>query len=119
MPALENVAVVLAALASAKVTAPGPLTAVQLYVNAPGGFGKPSSVAEPFKFAASDTAMYQSRTRAHDRGLVNRNHNIITAGSCAIICRETQSVDSAVRERGGRVSRACIRKRHRSRTGHR
>ena len=47
----------LAALALAKVTVPGPLTAVQPYVNAPGGFGKPSSVAEPFKGAGSDNAM--------------------------------------------------------------
>jgi hypothetical protein len=30
---------------------PGPLTLVHVYVSAPGGFGIPSSVAEPFKLA--------------------------------------------------------------------
>jgi hypothetical protein len=46
-PALEKVAVVLAAVAVPNVTVPGPATLLQLYVTAPGGFGCPSSVADP------------------------------------------------------------------------
>ena len=44
-------AVVLAAFGLANVTVPGPLTFVHVKVNAPGGFGSPSSVAEPLKLA--------------------------------------------------------------------
>jgi hypothetical protein len=51
VPGTANVAVVAGAEASANVTAPGPLTVLHVYVNAPGGFGRPSSVAEPLKLA--------------------------------------------------------------------
>ena len=47
----EKVTAVLAAFGSTNVTVPGPVALVQVYVNAPGGFGSPSSVAEPFKIA--------------------------------------------------------------------
>ena len=40
-----------AALTSAKVTVPGPLTSVQVRVNAAGGSGQPSSVAVPLRDA--------------------------------------------------------------------
>jgi hypothetical protein len=50
-PPAEKAAPVLAAVGSTNVTVPGPLTLVHVYVNAPGGFGSPSSVAEPFKTA--------------------------------------------------------------------
>ena len=49
-PAVK-VAVVLAAFASPNVTLPLPLTLLHVKVNAPGGFGSPSSVAEPLKVA--------------------------------------------------------------------
>ena len=51
VPAAEKVAVVLAAFGLANVTVPGPLSLLHEYVNAPGGFGSPSSVAEPLKVA--------------------------------------------------------------------
>src|SRR5205814_693167 len=51
-PPAEKAAPVLAAAGSTNVTVPGPLTLVHEYVNAPGGFGSPSSVAEPLKVAA-------------------------------------------------------------------
>ena len=47
LPVLANRAVVLSALALAKVTVPGPLTFLQVVVRAPGGFGSPSSEAVP------------------------------------------------------------------------
>ena len=48
-PPVEKVTAVLAAFGFTNVTVPGPLTLLQVYVNAPGGLGSPSSVAEPFK----------------------------------------------------------------------
>ena len=42
---------VLGAAGLANVTVPGPVILLQEYVNAPGGFGSPSSVAEPLKLA--------------------------------------------------------------------
>jgi hypothetical protein len=54
------VAVVLAAAGLANVTVPGPLTSLQEYVNAPGGFGRPSSVAEPLKVAALGRVIVRS-----------------------------------------------------------
>ena len=53
VPGSANVAVVIGADASTNVTAPGPLTVLHVYVNAPGGFGRPSSVAEPLRLAAA------------------------------------------------------------------
>lgn len=50
-PPTENVAIVLAAVESANVTVPGPLALFHRYVNAAGGFGRPSSVADPLNIA--------------------------------------------------------------------
>ena len=53
VPGRANVAVVAGVDASANVTAPGPLTMLHVYVNAAGGFGRPSSVADPLRLAAA------------------------------------------------------------------
>ncbi len=47
MPASANDAVVASALASANATVPGPDNVVHVAVSAPGGFGRPSSLAVP------------------------------------------------------------------------
>src|SRR5438132_1370758 len=51
VPAVENVAVVLSALAFANVTVPGPLNLDQVVRRMP--FGKPSSVAVPERLASA------------------------------------------------------------------
>jgi len=51
MPGPRKVAVVVGEVGSANVTPPGPLIAVHPMVNAPGGFGSPSSVADPLNVA--------------------------------------------------------------------
>ena len=51
MPAPENEAVVARSVLLENVTVPGPLTLDQVVVKAPGGFGIPSSEAEPIKVA--------------------------------------------------------------------
>src|SRR4051812_16984013 len=51
MPSVENVAVVFSALASVKLTVPGPLTFDQVVVSVAGGFGSPSSLALPLNDA--------------------------------------------------------------------
>ena len=51
VPAAEKLAVVLTALAFAKLTVPGPLTFDQTVVTAPGGLGNPSSVTLPASVA--------------------------------------------------------------------
>jgi len=48
---VEKLALVSTALASAKVTVPGPDTFDQVVVTAPGGFGRPSSVTVPSRLA--------------------------------------------------------------------
>ncbi len=53
MPSAEKLAVVSTALASPKVTVPGPLTWLQVVVTAPGGSGSPSSVTVPSRAALS------------------------------------------------------------------
>jgi hypothetical protein len=53
VPPSEKATAVLAAFELTNVTVPGPFTLVQVYVNAPGGLGSPSSVADPFKVALS------------------------------------------------------------------
>jgi len=53
VPPAEKAATVLAAVGSTNVTVPGPLALLQVYVNAPGGLGRPSSLAEPFTTALS------------------------------------------------------------------
>jgi len=60
VPGTANVAVVAGAEASANVTASGPLTVLHVYVNAPGGFGRPSSVAEPLKLALFGSVIVRS-----------------------------------------------------------
>jgi hypothetical protein len=60
VPGTSNVAVVAGAEASANVTASGPLTVLHVYVNAPGGFGRPSSVAEPLKLALFGSVIVRS-----------------------------------------------------------
>src|SRR5207249_9146321 len=57
-PPAEKVTAVLVAVGSSNVTVPGPLALLQVYVNAPGGFGIPSSVAEPFKSALGVGAVW-------------------------------------------------------------
>ena len=58
-PLVENVAVVDATLGSAKVTVPGPLTAVHAIVRvAPGG--RPSSVTVPLSVAAAGSVIVWS-----------------------------------------------------------
>ena len=49
VPEVENVAIVVTALAFAKLTVPGPLNFDQVVCSVP--FGKPSSVAVPERFA--------------------------------------------------------------------
>ncbi len=51
VPSVEKLAVVSTALASPKVTVPGPLTWLQVVVTAPGGFGSPSSLTVPSSVA--------------------------------------------------------------------
>ena len=53
MPGSENEAVVARTALLENVTVPGPLTLDQVIVKAPGGFGMPSSEAEPIKVAES------------------------------------------------------------------
>ena len=60
VPGTANVAVVAGAEASANVTTPGPLTVLHVYVNAPGGFGRPSSVAEPLKLTPFGSVIVRS-----------------------------------------------------------
>ncbi len=55
-----NVAVVAFALAFAKVTVPGPLTADQVVVTVAGGFGNPSSVTVPLSVALAGKVMVWS-----------------------------------------------------------
>jgi|SRR5882724_4439630 len=54
VPAAENVTFVEGDEALPKVTMPGPLTFVQIVVTTPGGFGKPSSITVPSRFAEVD-----------------------------------------------------------------
>src|SRR5205823_700838 len=59
VPAVGTSAVVVAALAGAKVTVPGPLVRVQVMVSA-GGAGKPSSVTVPFSVAVDGSVTVRS-----------------------------------------------------------
>ena len=60
VPACEKLAVVLAALALAKVAVPGPLNLLHLRVSAPGGLGKPSSVAVATRLAVLGNVIVRS-----------------------------------------------------------
>ena len=51
LAAFIALAVVSTALAFPKVAVPGPLTSLQIVVTVPGGFGRPSSVTVPLRFA--------------------------------------------------------------------
>jgi hypothetical protein len=57
VPARLKPAVVLRAFAFAKLTVPGPLTFVHEVVSAAGGFGNPSSEAEPLSDAVAGRTM--------------------------------------------------------------
>src|SRR5690606_15975982 len=56
-PSTLKLAVVLNAFAFPNVTVPGPLTFVHVVVIADGGFGRPSSVAVPLRFADAGNAI--------------------------------------------------------------
>ena len=60
VPAAENDAVVTAADALPKLTVPGPEIFVHSKVSAPGGFGKPSSVAVPCSEAWAGSVMVRA-----------------------------------------------------------
>jgi hypothetical protein len=57
VPVALKLAVVFNALALPNVTVPGPLTVLHVVVNVAGGFGNPSSVAVPFRFAADGSVI--------------------------------------------------------------
>ena len=60
MPAWVNPAVVSGALAWANTTVPGPLALLQATLSAPGGSGRPSSVAVPARSADPGRATARS-----------------------------------------------------------
>src|SRR5262245_50679497 len=57
VPAIENEAVVVSALAVPKLTVPGPLPLLQATVNIPGGLGSPSSLTVPESAADAGSVM--------------------------------------------------------------
>ena len=54
------------------MTVPGPVALLQVYVNAPGGFGSPSSVAEPLKIAYSDWPGFIAKETAEMKELARK-----------------------------------------------
>ena len=53
VPGTANVAIVAGAVGIGKCHRAGAAHLLHVYVNAPGGFGRPSSVAEPLRLAVS------------------------------------------------------------------
>ena len=101
MPNAVKVAVVLVALASVKLAAPGPLTLLHDVVNTPGVAGNPSSVAVPFNPSVALPVVWPEP--ALTSGPVSPNCNIILLSNQLVQYFVNVAASAAADLLGGRI----------------